>query len=158
MTQLSSVRCREASFPVSPKRRNVSRRARVGSSEPEIRAIRHLFGPGCVGESSFVRARIPGHSVKGRKTPVVAHSDGRALLNSIDVTVPNGLHDRDWSRFYAGGEVNLNSRYSRDSAVRRMRSRAHRPCQQPVGAVPLQISFRTCSPSIMTESCYPQGH
>ena len=71
----------------------------MGSSEPEIRAIRHLFGPGCVGESSFVRARIPGHSVKGRKTPVVAHSDGRALLNSIDVTVPNGLHDRDWSRF-----------------------------------------------------------
>jgi integrase/recombinase XerC len=63
-----------------------------------LAAIRHLFDWLVTGQVMPVNPassmRGPSHSVKRGKTPVLDPSEARALLDSIDVTMPVGLRDR----------------------------------------------------------------
>jgi integrase/recombinase XerC len=63
-----------------------------------LAAIRHLFDWLVTGQVVPVNpassVRGPPHSVKRGKTPVLAPSEARALLDAIDVSKPVGLRDR----------------------------------------------------------------
>jgi integrase/recombinase XerC len=66
--------------------------------EQRLAAIRHLFDWLVTGQVIPVNpagsVRGPSHSAKRGKTPVLAPDEARALLDSIDVTTPDGLRDR----------------------------------------------------------------
>jgi integrase/recombinase XerC len=63
-----------------------------------LAAIRHLFDWLVTGQvmpmNPAASVRGPSHSVKRGKTPVLDPLEARALLDSIDVTMPVGLRDR----------------------------------------------------------------
>jgi site-specific recombinase XerD len=63
-----------------------------------LAAIRHLFDWLVTGQvvpvNPAASVRGPSHSVRQGKTPVLAASEARQLLDSIDVTTPVGLRDR----------------------------------------------------------------
>ncbi|OYV25357.1 MAG: integrase [Acidocella sp. 20-63-7] len=63
-----------------------------------LAAVRHLFDWLVTGQvvpvNPAASVRGPRHIVKSGKTPVLEPEEARALLDSIDVTVPAGLRDR----------------------------------------------------------------
>jgi len=63
-----------------------------------LAAIRRLFDWLVIGQviptNPAASVRGPAHSVKRGKTPVLAPEEARALLDTIDVTMPIGLRDR----------------------------------------------------------------
>ena len=63
-----------------------------------LAAIRHLFEWLVMGQvvplNPAASVRGPAHSVRKGKTPVLDPAEARALLDSIDVTMPIGLRDR----------------------------------------------------------------
>lgn len=64
----------------------------------QLAAIRHLFDWLVTGQviatNPAASVRGPSHVVKRGKTPVLDPAEARALLDSIDVTMPAGLRDR----------------------------------------------------------------
>jgi site-specific recombinase XerD len=68
------------------------------TAKQRLAAVRHLFDWLVTGQvlpvNPAASVRGPRHIVKSGKTPVLEPEEARALLDSIDVTVPTGLRDR----------------------------------------------------------------
>ncbi len=76
----------------------LGRERSAATVKQRLAAVRHLFDWLVTGQIVPVNpassVRGPSHSVKRGKTPVLDPSEARALLDSIDVTMPLGLRDR----------------------------------------------------------------
>jgi integrase/recombinase XerC len=76
----------------------IGRERSVPTVKRRLAAIRHLFDWFVTGQiipvNPSASVRGPSHSVQRGRTPILDPAEARALLDSIDVTMPAGLRDR----------------------------------------------------------------